>query len=178
MAPNIQKIRLGAPDSQTLTIGAAATELGATSGGAELDYNPTILAIEIDQALMPVASYKTKEELTYATVMNQFQLSLVALAWSYATASVATISGTPSTDTLYFGNYGNVPFGVFDATILKQDGTGNHIRLHLNKVYSSKTIKLGFHRDKATTLDKITLQALADLTQPLGQQGGWLREEY
>lgn len=178
MAVNTQKIRLGAPTSQILTIGGTATELGATTGGATLTYDPTVLECDIDQALMPVASYKTKETVTYEVALEQYQISLVALAWSYATSSVTTTTGTPNYDTLYFGNYGNVPFGTFDAQINKNDGTGNMLYLHLNKVYSSKSTKVNFQRDKFTTISTLTLQAMADLTQPAGQQAGWIRDGY
>lgn len=178
MAVQAQKIRLGAASSQTITIGAVGTELGATQGGAELNYNPSILEISIDQALMAIASYKTKEDIDYACTLAEFQLNRLSLAWSYGQNLVVTVSGTPSTDTLYFGNYGNVPFGMLDSVIPKQDGTTNNLLLHLHKVYSSKAIKIHFQRDKNTTLDKLTLSALADVSQPAGQQGGWIREQY
>lgn len=179
MAVNALKIRLGAPVSQTMTFsGSPGIELGATTGGAELTYNPTILAIECDQALMAIASFKTKEEVAYDVAMEQYQINFVALVWAYNINSVVTAVGTPNTDTLYFGNYGNVPFATFDATINKNDGTTNRLLLHLNKVYSAKSAKIGFYRDKVTTFDKLELAALADLTQNSGSQAGWLREEY
>lgn len=181
MSINALKIRLGAPITQTMTFSGAqggAQELGATTGGAELTYNPTILAVECDQALMAIASFKTKEEVTYDVAMEQYQISYVALVWAYNINSVITATGTPNTDTMYFGNYGNVPFALFDAVINKNDGTTNRLLLHLNKVYSAKSAKIGFYRDKVTTFDKLELAALADLTKPDGMQAGWIREEY
>lgn len=178
MAVNQLKIRLGAPTTQWLTFSSGAVELGATTGGAELTYNPTILAIECDQILMAIQAYKTKEEVSYDVAMEQYQINFVAMVWDYNQASVTTVTGTPNTDTLYFGNYGNVPTAVFDATINKNDGTTNTLQLHLNKVYSAKSAKIGFYRDKVTSFDKLSLAALADTTQPVGQQAGWLRDTY
>lgn len=181
MSVNALKIRLGAPVSQTMSFGppaSQAVELGATTGGAELTYNPTVLSIECDQILMAIQAYKTKEEVTYDCAMEQFQMNFVALVWDYNIAAVNTSTGTPNTDTLYFGNYGNVPTAAFDATIAKNTGTGNNLLLHLNKVYSAKSAKIGFYRDKVTSFDKLQLAALADTSQPSGQQAGWIRDQY
>jgi hypothetical protein len=39
-------------------------------------------------------------------------------------------------------------------------------------------VKIDFHRDKQAELNKVSLMALADTTQPSGQWAGYLTEEY
>jgi hypothetical protein len=67
--------------------------------------------------------------------------------------------------------------GTFDWTVPKQDGTTFHIRGHFNNVASYKAIKIDFKREKLTEVAKVSFLALADLTQPVGQQAGFLIEE-
>lgn len=153
-------------------------DLGASVGGAELNYNPTVFAVEIDQSILPVKMFKTKEDVTFSVALAQIQMNLVAAAMSYATAGVTTVTGTPATDTLYFGGTVTVQSGTFDWTSPKNTGTGNKLLGHLNNVVSAKAIKLNFVRDKNTEISKCELTALADLTQPAGQQAGWLRDTY
>lgn len=287
------KIRLGAADSMILF---GTYDLGASTGGLELNYNPTVLGIEIDQAIMAVAAYATKEEVTCDVVLAQVQMSLVSAAFGYgsatATGVITTASGTmaagvactlavvgtaasasysyqvaafdsngdqvpaaatsittgpttltatnyiavthvgnvvgavgykiirtaggssqgligtvwgqqpsgftfndtglaataytaatsapatPNTDQIYFGGTVTRPSGPLDCAVPKNDGTLLHWRLHLNKVVSSKAIKLDAKRDKLSELSKCSFLALADLTQPVGRQAGYVIEEY
>lgn len=178
MALNAAKIRLGAPSSIVFTVGGTPIDLGATQGGCELTYNPTNFNVEIDQATPAVAAFKTKEELTFTCALTQYQVNLINAAFSYATTNVTTVAGTPSTDTAYIGNNFVVSTGTLDVSIPKSDGTTNVLLIHLNKVYSAKSIKLGFYREKNTALEKVEFFALADLTQAVGQQLGWVREQY
>jgi hypothetical protein len=298
----VAKIRLGAPDSMILFgTSQAPVDLGASLGGAELDYTPTIFQVEIDQAIMPVNIFKTKEEVAFTVALTQMQVALVQSAFSYAqsltttagagistpsapvitpvggsgtsysytiaavtsagdsipstagttAAGAATLtsaaynsiaftaatadgiyayrvirsasSGNPSSTgligTMYIGvasgqaltfrdtgivataytNSGSNPTtpntdkalygggsaaggaamqqGPFDWTVPKQDGTLNHIRGHLNNVASYKAIKIDFKREKLTEIAKVSFLAIADLTQPVGQEAGFLIEE-
>ena len=292
MAVNALKIRLGAPDFQQLVIGTTTVDIGSSIGGAELTYNPTTLLIEVDQAIMPVNAYKTKEEIEYAVAVAEFQMNRVSAVWSMAQTGITTVvTGTlsaptggtatpvgtpasttytytwvafssggdsvpgtgittttgpttlgsinyvqvtgpsavtgavgyklirtvggaaqgliftqygntpptsvndtglvataytaagsapsyPNSDSFFFGNQISVPQATFDFAVPKNDSTTNHLRGHLNKVVSAKSSKIGFFREKATTADKLAMVAIADLTQPVGQQAGWIREEY
>lgn len=174
MATTVSKIRLGACDTMTLL----GVDLGSSIGGAELTYNPTNFLVEIDQAIMPVQAFKTKEEISFGVALAQYQMSLVAAVFSYAQTGVTTVAGTPSTDTLYFGGTVNLQEGTFDWSCPKNDGTVNKIRGHFNNCFAYKQGKFDFKRDKSTEIQKCELLALADLTKVQGQQAGWLREEY
>ncbi len=287
------KLRVGAADSMVLF---NTYDLGASTGGLEINYNPTVLQVEVDQAIMPVAAYATKEEVTVDVVLAQLQMSLVSAAFGYgsssATGVITTASGTmaagvactlstngtpgsasysyqvaafnsngdqvpaaattiatgpttlssvnsinvihvgnvtgavgykiirtaggttqgligtvwgqqpsgftfidtglaataytvasaapanPNTDQINFGGTVTRPSGSFDAGIPKNDGTLLHWRLHLNKVVSSKAIKLDAKREKLSELSKCSFLALADLTQSTGRQAGYITEEY
>lgn len=292
MAITPAKIRLGAPDFQQLTISGVVVDIGSSVGGAEINYNPTVLQIEVDQAIMPVNAYKTKEEITYDVGLAEYQINRVTAAWSYAQSGITTVAagtlgtspaptlstaGTPgstsysyqvvpfvsagdgvpvtataiatgaatltttnyihlawtavtgavgykiirtasagspssvgligtvyyntltfddtglaatlytpagvapaypNSDTTFFGDNIFVPQAIFDWSVPKNDGTTNKLRGHLYKVISAKATKIGFYRDKATSIEKLSLTAIADVTQPVGQQAGWIREEY
>jgi len=292
MTVNALKIRLGAPDYMVLYQGTATQiDLGASIGGALLTYTPTDFAIEIDQALSAVASYRTKEEVTFGVALAQTSANLLMAAFNYAPTSIVTVAAgtlvappaptvttagtagvasvtyelvaynyngdsvpgptaiiatanatqsasnyniintngaavagaigyrvirtvggatqgligtipanqttfndtgivattyvaavaapvSPSQDTATFGGTVTLLNGTFDWTVPKNDGTNNHWIGHLHKVYSGKAIAIDYKRDKNTELSKVELIALADMTQPVGQQLGWLREQY
>jgi hypothetical protein len=294
VAVNTLKIRLGACDLMTLYAGTQnALDLGASVGGVELNYNPTVLLVEIDQSPMPVQAFRTKEEITFDVALVQFQMGLLAMAWGYASSSStgvtttssaalttptggaaavvgtpasttytytwvafcstgdsipgtaittatgpATLSATnyvtitapaavpgavgyrlirtaggaaqgliatfyglpptvsdtglvataytaaianptaPNSDQTFLGGQVYVPSGTFDFAVPKNDGSQNHLRGHLRRVVSSKSTKLDFLRDKVTEASKLSLACLADMTQPVGQQGGYLIEEF
>lgn len=288
MAVLVNKIRLGAPDSMFL----GAQDLGASMGGTELNYNPTVLQVEIDQSILPVGVFKTKEEISFDVAVLQSQVKLVQTVFGYAqsvqttapgtlataTAPVVTHVGTagaatwvykivafnsagdgipsptgtdttgnavltpgnyeviswtavplaagykinrftsggtpvttgiigivsasqplvfndvglvataytpsgvnpatPNQDQGFFGGSVNIPVTTFDAAIPKNDGSSNHIRLHFNNAASYKAIKMTAARDKITDFSKLSLLAIADLTQAAGAQAGYLIEEY
>ncbi len=295
MAVNQQKIRLGAATQLIFFSDSPnSIDLGATIGGMEVNYNPTMFAVEIDQCPMEVASYRTKEQVDVAFAIAQYQMDRLAASIAYAAstgsgvittasgslsapgAAVVTVvgpagstsysyqwvafssagdsipgtSGTtatgpaalsatnycsiappaavtgavgykllrvtggtaqgliatfytlptanvndtgltaaaytaastaatyPNSDRLNFGGQVLVPNGAFDWGIPKNDGSANMLRGHLHKVYQAKGIKLNHDRDKVTQASKLTLTALADMTKAVGQQGGYLVEEY
>jgi hypothetical protein len=155
-----------------------ATDLGSSIGGAELVYTPTNFLIEVDQVIQAVAVFKTKEEFIFSVALAQYQINLINLAFGYATANVTTVTGTPNTDTAYFGGTVQLAKGTFDWTAPKNDGTVNKLAGHFNNVFSYKAGKLNYARDKHTEINKIELYALADLTAAQGSQAGWLRESY
>lgn len=299
MAVNPLKIRLGACDAMSLF---GSVDLGASTGGAELNYTPTVLAVEIDQTIMPFLAYKTKEEVDFDVVLAQAQMNLLAAAYGYLSptvnpvvttaagflaggsttipasptalvltgtpasvtytyavipfcsngdgipsASAATILGpvslsaisyftftypgrvpgavgyrvlrsggggsqgiigtiygnggftfvdnglpatvtgyvpatanplTPNVDQFTFGNNLYVPNGQFTFAVPKNDGSANHLRGLFYQAYSAKAIKLDFTRTKISELNKVSLSLLSDPTKPVGQQAGWVAEEY
>jgi hypothetical protein len=97
LATNPLKIRLGAADTMIWYAGQAnAVDLGASMGGIELTYNPTVFAIEIDQAPMPVQAYRTKEEVELAVVVMQYQMALLNATLGYGTPSSSGVTTTAS----------------------------------------------------------------------------------
>lgn len=153
-------------------------DLGGSVGGAELVYTPTNFLVEIDQVIQSVAVFKTKEEFIFSVALVQYQINLINLTFGYATANVTTVTGTPATDTAYFGGTVVLAKGIFDFTVPKNDGTANKLAGHFNNVFSYKAGKLNYNREKNTEIAKIELYALADLTAAQGSQAGWLRESY
>ncbi len=174
MTINAAKIRLGAATSMLF----GGQDLGASKGGMTLKYSPKFMDIKCDQVLAPVAVFRTEEECTLDVALYQFQCNLIAIA--FATSSfgdVTTTVATPNVDKLTFGGRVPVTTVTFDSTIPKNDGTTNNLAFHLNKIFSSKETALNFARDKDTEY-KTVMQALADPTQPAGQQLGYITEQY
>lgn len=174
MAVNVAKIHLGAPSLVQL----GTQDMGATKGGVILKYTPKEMLIECDQYLAPVAVFRTQEEATIEMAFYETQMVKVNYAFGLnGVNAIVTTSGSPNTDKLNFG--GNVQIGTstMDLTIPKNDGTSNNYLVHLNKVHSYKEISLPFSRDKDTEY-KSVFNALADTTQPVGQQLGYFLEQY
>jgi hypothetical protein len=288
---NLQKIRFGAPDLMWLF---NTTDLGLTTGGAELDYNPTVFQVEVDQSILPAKGFHTKEEVNFTVGLVQTQATVVAMVMGYPLTAIVTqvagamatatgltvtnggasgsttytyavvafnsngdgmssgnasnasgpatltsvnyelitwvgvvgavgykivriaggsttgligtvyfplqggatltfndtgLTGTnytaglsnpafPNSDSFKFGGTVGIQQGPFDFAVPKNDGTSNHWRGHLNNVYSSKAIKIDAKRDKPTELAKLTLTAMADYSQAVGNQAGFFIEEY
>jgi len=71
-------------------------DLGASMGGAELDYTPTIFQVEIDQAIMPVNSFKTRGNLLHGR-LTQFQVALIPVAFATPRTFTTVLSGAITT---------------------------------------------------------------------------------
>jgi hypothetical protein len=99
---------------------------------------------------------------------------LVATAYT----NILVQPATPNVDTAYFGGNPLIPQGTLDWSVPKLDGTPLKLRGHFNQCVSFKAIKINFSREKTTELNKVSFLALADLTQPVGQEAGSLKEEY
>lgn len=96
-----------------------------------------------------------------------------------ATAYVASSAQATNAnvDTLYFGGDLSVPTHTLDWTVPKNDGTANHWVGHLTKTFASKQVTTNWARDKVTELSKAEFMALADTTQTVGKQAGFLQEQ-
>lgn len=174
MGINTAKIRLGAPS----LISIGGQDMGVTKGGVIFKYNPTELLIECDQFLAPVAVFRTKEEASIEATFYQTQMLLVSYAMALNTlGNVTTTAGTPNLDKVTFGGNAVVGVAPMDLTIPKNDGTTNNLAVHLNKVHSYKETSLPFARDKDTEY-KSVFNALCDPTQAVGQQIGYITEQY
>jgi len=174
MGITASKIRLGAPSIMLV----GTQDMGVTKGGVMLKYNPTMMDIECDQYLSPVAVFRTKEECTIEASFLQTQAAIVAVAMAVqGLGNVVTTAGTPNTDKLSFGGQVVVPTTTLDITIPKNDGTTNNLLVHLNKVHSHKETTLPFARDKDTEY-KSTFYCLADSTQAVGAHLGYFTEQY
>ena len=99
MTVNLTKIRVGAPDLMLLdAMTTTPVDLGASTGGATLTYNPTYYAPDIDQSTLPVYVARTKEEISFKANVPQVSALLLVAAWSLPTSNkVTTASGTMST---------------------------------------------------------------------------------
>ena len=174
MTVNAAKVRLGAATSMLF----GGTDLGASKGGMVLKYSPKYMDIKCDQVLAPIAVFRTEEECTLDVALYQYQMSLISIAFGLSSFSdVVTTVGTPNLAKFTFGGRVPVTTATFDATIPKNDSTTNNLAFHLNKIFSSKETSLNYARDKDTEF-KTVMQALADPTQPAGQQLGYLTEQY
>src|ERR1700730_15898917 len=93
MAVNALKIRLGACDQMTLF---GNIDLGASVGGIEINYGPTVFQVEVDQITVPFAAFKTKEEVTFDVALVQIQMNLVAIAFGYASSTATGVTTVAS----------------------------------------------------------------------------------
>jgi hypothetical protein len=92
------KIRLGAPTSMWVDWNLSSqVELGASTGGAQLAYNATYLPIEIDQTIVPVSAFKTKEEAVFSVSLLQRSATNTLLAFSLATDLLTTTAASTMT---------------------------------------------------------------------------------
>lgn len=89
-----------------------------------------------------------------------------------------TASAAPNANTAYVGGQFNIPNGTFDWVTPKQDNTSNNWLGHLANVVSAKQVSANYSKEKATEWAKLELVGMADLTQPIGQQAGWIREQF
>ncbi len=175
MSVNPQKIRLGAA-TQVLV---GTVDMGSTKGGQVLTYNFKDMSIRCDQFLAPVTVFKTEEEVMLETTFYEFTMQKlgISIGLLQGNGDVTTTAGSPNTDTLNIGGRVNLGITTLDSTIPKNDGTSNNLILHINKVYSAKSVKFNFARDKDTEY-KVEFMALADPTQPAGMQLAYIKEQY
>lgn len=96
MAVNAAKIRVGAPDLMMLDATTASpVDIGASTGGAVLQYNATYFPVEIDQTILAATAYKTKEEILFSVTLVQQQASTLVAAMSLqSSVKTTTASGT------------------------------------------------------------------------------------
>jgi hypothetical protein len=96
-----QKIRLGAPTSMYLDWNTSTpVELGASTGGAQLAYTATYLSVDIDQTIVPVTAYKTKEETIFSVSLVQESAQNLLIAFGLATDLLTTtVAGAVTTPT-------------------------------------------------------------------------------
>src|SRR6185437_3335042 len=168
------KLRMGAASQMLL----GSQDLGASKGGMILKYNPKYMALKCDQALAPVAAFKSEEECSIETTIYQVQMALVSAAYGvFGLGDVTTTGGSPNKDQFTFGGRVYTPIFTFDAPVPKNDNTSNNVVVHLHKVYSSKGASLNFARDKDTAYT-VEFDCLADPSQAAGQQLGYVYEQY
>lgn len=60
---------------------SAAYDVGGTSGGVEISYEPEYKDIEVDQEFAPIAKKKIREKMTVKTTMAESTLQNILLAW-------------------------------------------------------------------------------------------------
>jgi hypothetical protein len=98
MTVNLTKIRVGAPDLMILDASTTYVDLGASTGGATLTYNPTYFEPDIDQSNLPVYVARTKEEISFKANIPQVSALLLVASFSLPTTNkVTTAAGTLGT---------------------------------------------------------------------------------
>jgi hypothetical protein len=171
------RFELGALDTQLLF---GSIDLGATKeGGAKLVYTVTYYPFEIDQSLTAPDVVKIKEEAVMQVGgLVQYQMNLIAAAFSTVQSGVGTVSGTPNLDYLYVGGDQTVPIGTYDFSGLRRGGNNLRLTGQLFAVYSAKPITIAFTRNAPTELLGVEFACLADMTRPVGQRLFTISRQY
>ena len=92
----------------------ALSDVGATSGGVEISWEPDMVDIEIDQYGDAARIIQSKVKVMLKTTLAEATLNNLALAWSYDSATggadiIANNDGA-NTKTLLFGSQSVYPF--------------------------------------------------------------------
>lgn len=100
--------------SMTNTDFDALSDVGATSGGVEISWEPDMVDIEIDQYGDAARIIQSKVKVMLKTTLAEATLNNLALAWSYDSATggadiIANNDGA-NTKTLLFGSQSVYPF--------------------------------------------------------------------
>lgn len=112
-----------------LTTGAGAADwrdVGFTSEGLEISYEPTYGEVEVDQLLDSARIFKTQLRVMLRTSFNEGTFENVNTAFGQADGAVATsvttggTSGTPTTTTV--SSYTAAPTGSGTARVMKLQG--------------------------------------------------------
>ncbi|MFA5731864.1 MAG: Ig-like domain-containing protein [Acidithiobacillus sp.] len=172
------KIHVGA-GNLVLNPDTSPIDLGFCSDGLTLTYNAALEPIEIDQILAPVGYFVPGEECKVETVLSELSAEKFAYAIGKAAADVADVEATADvkgTSTIKFGGNTVLTDYVLEYSAPKRDNRDLYLRVRLLKINISPEIETAFTKDGKSGI-KLVAMAVADTTQPAGEQLGWFREE-
>lgn len=159
---------IAATTGSALTIDPAWILAGFTNAGYQFEYSPTMKAINVDEAMSPVAMLKTAESLKITGSLSEATLTNLNLAISGATfTDVAAGVGLAEIAKLTVG--GSVAFSFYAACFIGTNPFGFPRITHCYKVYSTAKINLAFKRDSEIMIP-IEFSGLADTSRAIGDQ--------
>ena len=181
-APNNWGNTLGAMTSDGSTVVWTCAALapaylfaGALEGVTDLDIGAKIEETTADQETLPIDAVMTGEVDSIAVTLKESDCTKLQLLVPHGTYATGTDSALPAGAQAYeeiaFGGLKPVPkFGVLLIS-KRKDQTAKFVISQIYRAYQKETVKLPFQRGKETTY-KVTFQAIADLTRPVGDRGG------
>jgi hypothetical protein len=148
---------------------------GALEGVTDLDIGAKIEETTADQETLPIDAVMTGEVDSVAVTLKESDCTKLQLLIPHGTFATGTDSALPAGAQAYeeiaFGGLKPVPkFGVLLIS-KRKDQTAKFVISQIYRAYQKETVKLPFQRGKETTY-KVTFQAIADLTRPVGDRGG------
>jgi len=164
---NTANMVLGVAATNTIKVGAyaaleaAATDLGATDGGVELNVSEEVKEIYVDQALGPVGAPTIKKTVTFKANLAEASLENLALAFGQPTAAV-------SGSTFIFG--GKTDLYDYRTVYLNVKGPGPGTRkytIHKAKIKGDSSQK--YQKDNVTMVP-LEIICLYDTTQAAGDE--------
>lgn len=142
---------------ETLTAASGYTNVGYTSNGLELSFQPNFGEVQVDQLLDVAKLYKQGMKVDLKTTFAEATLENLLLALAYKSSNLTGTAGTSAGRTLNLsaGNIGECP--VERGVIAVGPGTGDCVESdHVERIYtgyralSIDTVGVSAKRDAAT----------------------------
>lgn len=178
--------------SQTTSVGSFV-DVGHTSEGLDITFEPDYLDVEVDLLLDSAALFKTSQRLTIVTSFTEATLENFAFVIGQPDSSIAEFvaagtnqtgthgdtAGDYKTLTIDGGSLGDEPeerafLAIGPAP--RQDRTVNYVSnqeriYYAPRVISTETVSTGVKRNEVTMFP-VTFRCLPDTTQTAGQEYG------
>lgn len=134
------------------------TDVGATTGGVEISWEPDMVDIEIDQYGDAALVIQSKVKVIVKTTLAEATLNNLALAWSYDNADGgADIELSNTERTLNFGSQSVYPFEYalqITGNAPGSNASGNKTRkFNTKRAVSFTTSMIAMKRSEATTFE-------------------------
>jgi len=172
-------VKTGASNTtMTLTDFNALTDVGATTGGVEISWEPDMVDIEIDQYGDAARVIQSKVKVMVKTTLAEGTLNNLATVWNYDNATggadVKTNQDGASTKTFMFGSQSVYPFEYALQIVGNAPGSTASVtktrKFNAKRAVSFATSMIAMKREEAT-LFEVSFRILP-VTDDIGYEYG------
>jgi len=137
------------------------TDVGATTGGVEISWEPDMVDIEIDQYGDAAKVIQSKVKVIVKTTLSEATLNNLALAWSYDNADngadIKMNTTAANTRTMLFGSQSVYPFEYSLQVTGNAPGSNASVtksrKFNTKRAVSFTTSMIAMKRSEATTFE-------------------------
>ena len=137
------------------------TDVGATTGGVEISWEPDMVDIEIDQYGDAAKVIQSKVKVIVKTTLSEATLNNLALAWSYDNADdgpdIKMNTTAANTRTMLFGSQSVYPFEYSLQVTGNAPGSSASVtksrKFNTKRAVSFTTSMIAMKRSEATTFE-------------------------